>query len=178
MIAAVLVLAAVAFLFWKWGPRRPPEPGFEYVYVNQDGSVRELSPGERRYLSEEFHPADGGRPYIKASYESCDGWRSRSGFLTRRRVPARKPILPVHPDYDAAMKAFEQDEDPLAANRAAGDILEMNAEGSTVWVPNPNLSRKARFELVRRDVLARQRQREELGRVPSAAAGQAASPAG
>ncbi len=167
MIAVVLllaVLAVVAFLAWKWRPRRPPEPGFETVYVNQDGSVRELSPQERKYLAEEFHPTDGGRPYIKSSYGSRDGWGSRSGFLARRRVPARLPILPVHPDYDARVKRL--DEAPLDASRAAGDIVELNADGSTTVVPNPDLSRKARFELIRQDVLARQRRREELARIP------------
>ncbi len=35
-------------------PRRGNEPGFKFVYVNQDGSVREVSPGEQGYLSQEF----------------------------------------------------------------------------------------------------------------------------
>jgi hypothetical protein len=84
LVATVIVIAVVAFLFWKWGPRRPQEPGFKFVYVNQDGSVRELSPEERGYLSEEFPGEDGGRPYIKWSYESRDGWGSKSGFIERR----------------------------------------------------------------------------------------------
>ena len=34
------------------GPHEP-QPECDYVYVNQDGSARELSPGERTYLSTE-----------------------------------------------------------------------------------------------------------------------------
>src|SRR5688572_29806530 len=89
LTATLIVIGTVGFLFWKWGPRRLKEPGFRYVYVNQDGSVRELSPEERDYLSEKFYNGDGGRPYIKSSYESHDGWGSQSGFIPRRQVPTR-----------------------------------------------------------------------------------------
>ena len=161
-IATVIVLGAVGFLFWKWGPRRPEEPGFKFVYVNQDGSVRELSPEEREYLLEEFPGYDGSRPYIKWSYESHDGWGSQSGFIERRRVPARIEILPVHPDYDAAVKKL--DADRLDDHIVAGDITEMNKDGSIIRSPNPNISRKARYELIRNHQLAEQRRREALAR--------------
>jgi hypothetical protein len=160
LVATVLVIVTVAFLFWKWGPRRPQEPGFKFVYVNQDGSARELSPKEREYLSEEFSWADGGRPYVKSTYESLDGYGSKSGFIERRRVPARIKILPVHPGYDVAVK--ELVEDPLDAERAAGDIIVKNPDGSITDTPNPNLSREARFEILRKHYLEQQRRREVL----------------
>jgi hypothetical protein len=165
LVVPVVVLGAVGLLLWRWRPRRPQGPGFRFVYINQDGSAREVSPEERDYLSQEFHGSDGGRPYIKSSYESRDGWGSRSGFLERRRVPARLEILPVNPDYDAAVK--ELSEDAMEVHRVAGDIIELNAEGSIVCTPNPHLSRKARFELIREHRLAQDRRYEDLARFPA-----------
>ena len=42
LVAAMIVFGAVGFLIWKRGPRRPQGPGFNFVYVNLDGSVQEL----------------------------------------------------------------------------------------------------------------------------------------
>lgn len=161
LIAAIAVIIIVG-LVWKFGPRRSNEPGFKYVYVNQVGSVRELSRGEQSYLSEQFSGGDSGRPYIKSSYESSDGWGSQSGYIERRRVPSRFTILPVHPNYDELEK--ELGHDMLGSNRAAGDIIETNIDGSITCTPNPNISRKERFELLRNYMLADQRRREALAK--------------
>jgi hypothetical protein len=150
------------------------DSGFEFVYVNQDGSVRELSPAEQTYLSEEFSGGDSGRPYIKSSYKSRDGWGSMSGFIARRSVPARITILPVHPDYDAREK--ELGFDMLGSHRAAGDIIQTNADGSVSCTPNPNISHAERFELSRRWHLEDQRQREMLAVVPDANSNDRATP--
>jgi hypothetical protein len=131
--------------------------------VNQDGSVRELSSEEQRYLSTPFSGGDSGRPYIKTSYRSRDGWRSQSGFLPRSSVPWRMVILPVHPDYDAAVKALQ--DDFLGSYRAAGDLVVTNADGSITCSPNPDIPRRRRFELSRQYHLAQQRRREALARV-------------
>ena len=162
LIAAISVIVIVG-LVWIFGPRRGNEPGFKFVYVNQDGSVRELSPGEQAYLSEQFSGGDSGRPYIKSSYKSSDGWGSQSGFIVRRRVPSRITILPVHPNYDALEK--ELGNDMLGSHRAAGDIIETNVDGSITCKPNPNISRKERFEHSRQYVLAEQRRREALAKI-------------
>ena len=156
----LLAFILLGFL-WKLGPRRFSQPGFKFVYVNQDGSVRELSPGEREYLSQEFVGGDGGRPYIKSSYESRDGYGSRSGYLRRRQVPIPIEIWPVHPDFDTREK--ERGYDPLGANHAAGDLLETSAEGKLTRIaPNPSLSRRKRWKLIRAWELADQRRRESL----------------
>lgn len=42
---------------------------FEYVYVDNNGSVRELYSDEIDYLKTMFSPTDGNRPYIKNSYK-------------------------------------------------------------------------------------------------------------
>lgn len=161
-IAAVAIIVVVA-LVWKFGPRRRQEPGFKFVYVNQDGSVRELSPGEQDYLSQKFLGGDGGRPYIKSSYESSNGWGSQSGYIRRRRVPSRIAILPVNPNYDTAVK--EITEDVLNTYRAAGDIIVTNHDGSITCTPNPAIPRNKRFKLARSQYLAQQRRREELAKV-------------
>ena len=55
----------------------------DYVFVEEDGSSRELTPDEAEYLATAFHPADGGRPYVKNSYKSRTPGGSIAGFLRR-----------------------------------------------------------------------------------------------
>lgn len=59
----------------------------DYVYVNLDGSVRELTDDEKDYLSEEFHPLDGAQPYIKQFYYQLTPDHKIHGFLRRDAVP-------------------------------------------------------------------------------------------
>ena len=136
----------------------------EFVYVNQDGSVRELSPDEREYLAQEFDPGDGGRPYIKSSFASKDGWGSISGFLLRRQVPRQVVVQPVNPGYvppqpDAVREMLED-------SRRVGDIVTENADGSVTCAPNPDIPHEERFAMLRQIQLERQRAREELARHP------------
>jgi hypothetical protein len=60
---------------------------YPYIYVNDDGSYRELSSNEKAYLQEEFSPFDGDRPYVKSRYwqKSADG--NVFGFLKRKKLP-------------------------------------------------------------------------------------------
>jgi hypothetical protein len=84
------VLAIIAYclwFFWQTRSRRPNEDGYKYVYIEDNGSAREVTADERIYLETEFHPADGARPYIKLRYESLNGWGELSGFLLRRQLP-------------------------------------------------------------------------------------------
>jgi hypothetical protein len=60
---------------------------YPYVYVNKDGTVRELRPKERDYLETPFHPCDGGRPYTKDRYDDKDGWGEIKGFCRRSATP-------------------------------------------------------------------------------------------
>jgi len=86
----LLCLPLVAFGTWfalQMRPRRRAEPGFKYVYVEDDGSVRELDTQERKYLTTEFRGADGARPYIKLRYESLTPDGHLRGYLRRRQVP-------------------------------------------------------------------------------------------
>jgi len=63
-----------------------------YVYVEEDGSARNLTADEASYLGETFHPADGARPYIKNSYKALTPDRSISGFLPRHKLPAHVAV--------------------------------------------------------------------------------------
>jgi len=60
---------------------------YPYVYVESDGTARELHLGEREYLETPYHPADGGRPYVKRGYEARDGWGDLAGFCMRAQLP-------------------------------------------------------------------------------------------
>ncbi len=64
---------------------------YPYVYVLEDGSARELTPGERKYLETPFHPGDSGRPYIKESYRS-KGSSSMEGFCPRYMLPKKLKV--------------------------------------------------------------------------------------
>ena len=59
----------------------------EFVYIEEDGAVREITLEEAEYLATPFHPADGGRPYIKRGYTARTSNGSLAGFLHRRDVP-------------------------------------------------------------------------------------------
>jgi len=69
-----------------------PDSEFEYVHVEEDGSVRELSREERGYLREKFSPMDGARPYVKFKYKSKTPDGKLWGFLYRKDVPKNMEI--------------------------------------------------------------------------------------
>jgi hypothetical protein len=64
--------------------KRDPHP---YVYVEDDGSFRELCDDEKEYLEEKFHPGDGARPYVKFFYRTKTPDGRLSGFCRRRKIP-------------------------------------------------------------------------------------------
>ena len=60
----------------------------QYVYVEDDGTARELEADEIEYLNTKFHGADGNRPYIKTSYEQLTPDNRIGGYLRRGKLPA------------------------------------------------------------------------------------------
>ena len=60
-----------------------------FVWVNDDGSLRELSKDECAYLATPFEGPDGGRPYVKESYRSLTPDGRMRGFLELRRLPRK-----------------------------------------------------------------------------------------
>ena len=67
-------------------------PENRFVYINDDGSARELTAGEREYLAAEYRFGDGNAPYIKSSYTERNGWGTLRGFLFRGALPREIPI--------------------------------------------------------------------------------------
>jgi len=134
----------------------------DFVYVNQDGTARELSNSEREYLSQDFQPGDGARPYIKASHKSQDGWGSISGFLSRKSLPHQISVSPVNPNY--VPREVDGRDQAIEDSRRVGDIITVNPDGSVTCAPNPNISHQKRFELFREIQLTRQRELENLAR--------------
>jgi hypothetical protein len=63
-----------------------------FIYINEDGSARALSPDERSYLNTKFHPTDGNRPYIKSRYGQRTPDGKISGYLLKKRLPRRIPV--------------------------------------------------------------------------------------
>ncbi|TAG77456.1 MAG: hypothetical protein EAZ24_07640 [Burkholderiales bacterium] len=139
-----------------------PKMEREYVYINQDGSARELTNDERAYLAEEFHPGDGGRPYIKSRYASTDGWGSLSGFLHRGALPEHLLVEASNQNYKPAASDFHQE--MIDDGEKVGDTVTRNADGSVTITPNPALPAAERFEKLRAIQLERQRDRERLAR--------------
>jgi hypothetical protein len=62
-----------------------------YVYVNEDGTARELHPNERQYLETEFLPGDGAAPHVKRSYTERNGWVKSGASSRDRNSPRERP---------------------------------------------------------------------------------------
>ena len=94
----ILLLIVIAVIVWqviKRFPLRLGGNGFKYVYVKDDGSVRDLYLHEEEYIYEKFEPGDGNRPYIKSYYWKKTPDKKIRGFLKRIRVPWWIKIEPV-----------------------------------------------------------------------------------
>ena len=64
----------------------------QFVWVEDDGSIRILSQTERDYLNTDFLPNDSARPYIKPSYETRPPDGKMSGFIRKSRLPRGMPV--------------------------------------------------------------------------------------
>ena len=74
------------------------------VYVNDDGSVRELTETDKKYVDTEFLPLDGARPYIKSHYSQRTALGEIRGYLPRAEVPDGVRIGPAPPESAARPK--------------------------------------------------------------------------
>jgi hypothetical protein len=108
---------------------------YPYVYVNADGSARELHPEERDYLETPFQPGDGGRPYIKRSYSQKNGWGEVAGFLRRSQLP-EEFVIQVAPAENPSKPLTRADQ--IQFLRDKGMVVTENADGTfTVQKPKP-----------------------------------------
>src|SRR5205809_7828146 len=81
------------YSYFKYPFLRKKEEGFKYVYVEFDGSIRELYKEEKDYLKQKFNGADSGRPYIKNTYDQKGPDGRLTGYIPRRRVPQNIDIV-------------------------------------------------------------------------------------
>ena len=72
---------------------------FEYVYVENDGTVRELDNEEIEYLQTEFEPTDGARSYIKSNFKQLTPDNKVWGFILRESVPKNVKIKKTDKKY-------------------------------------------------------------------------------
>ena len=107
---------------------------YPYLYVNADGSARELHPDERDLLETPFYPADGARPYVKSNYSQKNGWGEITGFLERSKLPRGTQILAAPED---APRAPLTKEDHIQFLRAKGMEVIENSDGS-ITARRPN----------------------------------------
>ncbi|MEP1489260.1 MAG: hypothetical protein ABJK28_12605 [Algibacter sp.] len=95
----IMLLFIISIYLMYFVPLRKDEEGFEYVHVEENGTVRELYREEQGYLKEKFEGADGARPYIKSRYSSKTPDGKIWGFISRNRVPKKiKIIKPIMTD--------------------------------------------------------------------------------
>lgn len=100
---------------------------YAYIYVNSDGSARELHPDERQYLETPFHPGDGARPYIKNNYTQKDGWGKITGYMRRSKLPQTLQVEPA--PRENPIKPLTR-EDQIRFLREKGMEVVENSDGS------------------------------------------------
>src|SRR5262249_5416678 len=83
----VLVLCTIT-LWIRWRRRNKNPFTTRSGYVNEDGSVRKLTDGEKRYVETEFSPFDGARPFIKSHYRDRTAWGIQVTCRARRCLMA------------------------------------------------------------------------------------------
>lgn len=73
---------------------------YPYIYINHDGTFRELTREECQYLETKFHPNDGSRPYVKRYYGDKTPDGRLHDFLLRKKYQefqitgiSKKPLL-------------------------------------------------------------------------------------
>jgi hypothetical protein len=107
---------------------------YRYVYVNADGSARELHAEERTYLEKEYNGGDGDMPYVKDSYSERNGWGELNGFLKRSDLPARTTIHPA--PAENPNRGMSKDE-YIAWLRNKGVEVVENSDGSITTMAKP-----------------------------------------
>jgi hypothetical protein len=106
-------------------------PSDVLIWINEDGSARELTEADKAYVDTNFSPFDGARPYVKAQYAQLNGWGRLNGYLSRTDLPEGVPIAPAPP---------ERPPEPPTPQSVAKSIFDLAREH------NPGNAGKLRFE--------------------------------
>jgi hypothetical protein len=86
-------------------PQQAKQVPYPFVKVEPDGSARELEANERAFLEEEFLPFDGGRPWIKDTYETRNGREPSKAFANAPSSPLICPLRPYRRKISAPIPA-------------------------------------------------------------------------
>jgi hypothetical protein len=78
--------------------RTVPKPSEALVWINSDGTARELTEADKKYVDSEYSPFDGARPYIKSHYSQRTALGEIKGYLLRAEIPNGVPIYPAPPE--------------------------------------------------------------------------------
>jgi hypothetical protein len=65
------------------------ESSFDYVYIDDEGTARELQPEEEEKFSSLFFLGDEADFYIKPHYEALNPGGRLSGYLKRHQLPGK-----------------------------------------------------------------------------------------
>ena len=87
-------------LLWVVTPSEAKQTPYPYVWVDEEGGVRELSSQEKEFLETPFSPGDGGAPSTKSHYQQKNGWGNLRGFCQRSKIPEGVEIQPYGQDPD------------------------------------------------------------------------------
>ena len=98
-----------------------PRPSEELVYIDNDGSARELTAAEKKYVDTEFSPFDGARPHIKQHYLERNAWGELRGFLEKSEVPDSVPVNPAPP-------GLPRNKTPQAVANAILDLIRKHGQ--------------------------------------------------
>ena len=111
---------------------------YPYVSVARNGVVIELDEKDREYLETPFDYSDSTRPYVKARYQSKDGWGSMEGFCPRKKIPKGIEILPSPTEGKTGLTELERE---LEIARTVGATIVENGIGG-YRITFPELSEK------------------------------------
>lgn len=155
IILGILVTAGLLVYLRYFIPLRPSELGFEYVYVNEDGTVSELSDEDVEYLKTEFSPADGARPYIKSRYRQLTPDKKISGFILRKQVPKKIEIQPYIDPNEKRIIAWLYLAVSIASQTEPADFngISMIADGINHAVPTQKEFQNSTSWLMSKDLI-------------------------
>ena len=94
-VSLICLAYAIGYGLWfliQISTRGWREMAFDYVYVNDDGWVRELKKEEEDKLSALFFVGDEAEDYIKSRYESLNPVGRFNGYLKRRQLPSSAAV--------------------------------------------------------------------------------------
>jgi hypothetical protein len=100
IVSGILLMSlafAIGFGLWhviEIPLRRWRQSAFDYVYVDDNGNVRELNAAEEEYVTTAIFPEGDADRYIKSRYESLTPDGRLAGYLRRRQLPRHITVGP------------------------------------------------------------------------------------